>query len=721
MRAFTLKTNIVARDKASKQMDKITASSMRMTKSISRESRIAGRSFARFARSVNRATKRALVSINNFEARARRSFRRVSDSLLNFKNLAIIGGIGLILGSVIGTFAKFEQANATLASVMGKTVQETVLLQNDAKRLGATTARTATEIVGLQESFARLGFAEQDIINLTESTIAGSVAMQGELSQTAELVGAMINSFDAFETINAPDIIDQMTLATQKSALSFEKLQLGLPIVSGAANAAGVPFTKLLALMGKLADAGIDTSSSATALRNIFIDSAAQGLNYEQILDKIKNSQDKLTAANDEFGKRGAISSVVLAQNIDGIKELDKVLQNASGTAGTTAAKQLDTLTGSLTILGSAWEGFILSLEDGTGSFGTFLKTSVRVVTDMLSLATGTAITSDKLTEQQQRIRNIATTMLTLIKVVGVLTAILAVFKVVMIAVNFVMAANPISLIVLGIVALIATIVLMITHWDEVKAAVGRFFDTIRANPFLKFLFLPILLIIDAVKFLIANFDTIKASIMNFWKIIKESPITEFLLKPIMLVIDSFKLLIKGIKKVAEFFGPSEGIKLTKSETKDVKITRLPTEITKKADTDTKLIESLNKNTTELDKNTNSTKAQWKGKFFTSILKDANVTDRTISREIKNTTIQKELAMSVVDNEVKNSAIQNEIITNTESTLPTNVVTKANSQGRRNNNQVSGNININVVDKTGGNFALEVESTGVDTTTTGNA
>jgi len=355
-------------------------------------------------------------------ARAERGFRRLLSPLARARKM--LGGFGLLLGTtviigaiggMISVFMDFEQANANLASIMATaTKPELIALQADAKRLGATTAKTATEVVGLQESFARLGFETPQIINMTEATISGSIAMQGELAATAELVGAMVKTFDDFSSIDTPQIIDQLTVATQSSALNFEKLQTALPIVAGAANAAGIPFTRLTALLGKLSDAGIDTSSSATALRNIFIESAKQGLSYSKILDKIEKNQDKLTTANDEFGKRAAVPAAILAKNIRATEELDKKLQSAakgqalSGAASLAAAKQLDTLGGSLTILNSAWEGFILSLEDGTGQFSQTLKRITQVATEMLSLASGTAKAEDKLDALGKRTRVLA-------------------------------------------------------------------------------------------------------------------------------------------------------------------------------------------------------------------------------------------------------------------------------------------------------------------------
>lgn len=312
--------------------------------------------------------------------------------------LGLVGGAFLIVrvvGDAINSIRNFEKANATLSAVLQVEKKDMQALIKESKRLGAITAKTAEEVVSLQIAFARLGFSQQEIIDLTEATISGSIAMNAELSETANLVGAMVNSFDDFSSIDAPEIIDILSLATAKSALNFQKLEKGLPIVAGAANAAGVPFTKLVALMGKLADAGIDVSTSSTAIRNIFIEAAAQGADYNQILDMIKDSQDKLTAANDQFGKRAAVSASVLANNIDQIKELDEALQNAAGTAKSMADKELDTLDGSIILLGSAWKGLILNIDDGTGALAGFIRGVVDITTGIITMISEVSKASD--------------------------------------------------------------------------------------------------------------------------------------------------------------------------------------------------------------------------------------------------------------------------------------------------------------------------------------
>jgi hypothetical protein len=467
------------------------------------------RTMRKMERSAQTFAQKSSTAFARVERRMRRLQKRVG--MLG----AVIGGALLIraVSSTIGIFADFEQANASLASVMSTATRpELAALQKDAKRLGSVTAKSATEVVSLQEAFGRLGFGAKDIINMTEATINGSIGMQGELADTAELVGAMVKSFDDFGSADAPKIIDQLTRSTQASALNFEKLQTSLPIVAGAANAAKVPFTKLLASLGKLSDAGIDASSSSTALRNIFLEAAKRGVPYQKLLEKVRNSTDQLATANELFGKRGAVAAVILAKNTEKVAELDKTLQAAAGTAGKAAATNLDTLKGRVTLLKSAWEGFVLSVEDGNGKLGSFLKTAIEVVTEILNIASGSAKAEDALSKKEQMVRKIAKRIIKLGKVLGALVAGFVALKVAILGAKAVMAAakfvqliavfmriarmtslwtaaqwalnialnaNPIGLVVLAIAALVAIIVIIIKKWKTIKEWLVKIKDVI--------------------------------------------------------------------------------------------------------------------------------------------------------------------------------------------------------------------------------------------------
>lgn len=352
---------------------------------------------------LDQALKRVDANVGQFQRNVGNYSKAMRSAVAAARSLA--GAIGLTSGAflavqvvrdAIKVIRDFEKQNATLSAILQVSKEDMKGLTDEAIRLGSETVKTASQVTQLQIAYARLGFSQQDIINLTEATISGSIAMNAELDKTANLVGAVINTFDDLETTDAAKVIDVLSLSTAKSALNFQKLETGIPIVAGAAEAANIPFTTLVALLGKLSDSGIDISTSATALRNIFIESAAEGLNYGEILEKIKNSQDKLTASNDAFGKRAAVSAAVLSKNIETTKELDEALQGAAGTAERMANKELDTLDGSLKLLRSAWEGFILGIDESTGAasdFKTvidFLATNLKQIFSVLGLVTKT-------------------------------------------------------------------------------------------------------------------------------------------------------------------------------------------------------------------------------------------------------------------------------------------------------------------------------------------
>ena len=68
----------------------------------------------------------------------------------------------------------------------------------------------------------------------------------------------------------------------------------------------------------------------------------------------------------------------------DDIAGLEDAFNNAQGAAKTLADERLNNLTGDITILKSAWEGFILSIEDGTGGLNKLARGAVQLTTNAI-------------------------------------------------------------------------------------------------------------------------------------------------------------------------------------------------------------------------------------------------------------------------------------------------------------------------------------------------
>lgn len=300
---------------------------------------------------------------------------------------AAIGAIVSVVKGAVNIFIDFDKASSKLEAVLGATSDEMAILRQQAKDLGSTTAFTATQVLELQTEFAKLGFPVDEIKNMTESTLNASAALGSELGEQAALSGAVLKQY-GLESIEAARVNDVLAKSASSSALDFQKLSTALPIVGATANAAGVSLEKTTALLGTLSDRGIDASTSATSLRNIFLTLSAEGISFEAAMAKINNATDKNAASFELFGKRGATAGVILAETGVSAAELEQKLLDADGAAKQMADTMLDNLAGDITIANSAWEGFILSLEDGEGVISKTFRVIVGAVTESLNAFT---------------------------------------------------------------------------------------------------------------------------------------------------------------------------------------------------------------------------------------------------------------------------------------------------------------------------------------------
>jgi len=304
----------------------------------------------------------------------------------------VIQKIGSAISNAVKVFTNFEKAGSKLKGILNATDEEMKILTDQSKSLGASTAFTASQVLELDTEFAKLGFPTKDIEKMAESTLNAAAAMGSELGEQAALTGAVLRSFNK-DASEASHVNDVLALATTKTALDFQKLQTALPIVSATASNAGVDLERLTALLGTLADRGIDASTSATSLRNIFLKLAQDGKTWDEAMNEINNSTNKNAKAMELFDVRASTAANILAVTSNEAAEgkvkfdaLERSLRNADGAAASLAETMLDNLSGDITKAQSAWEGFILSLEDGQGPLSQVFRGAVQAVTELLTV-----------------------------------------------------------------------------------------------------------------------------------------------------------------------------------------------------------------------------------------------------------------------------------------------------------------------------------------------
>lgn len=368
--------------------------SLRNALNINRD---AYRSLTKFERENTAAGKQLLTTIRQQDAQYKKLSKTIGNSQANVGNYGatlkrVAGQLGIFVGaasairllrSSINTVKDFELGVAKLASVLGTTPDKINALTDDAKRLGESTIFAASQVSQLQTEFAKLGFNEEQILNATEATLDLAAATGSELSEAAAIAGATLGGFglDASETARVTDV---MAKSFSGSALDLEKFKESMKTAAPAARAVGVSVEETTALLGTLANAGINGSKAGTALKKTFIELNAKGLTMNNAFSQVTNSSDKLGTAVDLVGKLAAPAFLVLAEGTKDTEGLTEALNNADGAAKTMAETQQNTLSGALKALSSKWEAYILNLNDATNG-GNLLTRGIKFLGNNLS------------------------------------------------------------------------------------------------------------------------------------------------------------------------------------------------------------------------------------------------------------------------------------------------------------------------------------------------
>lgn len=330
------------------------------------------------------------ILVNNNVSKKSTSFTKKMGGALKTAALSSLGlaaGIAIatrIIGDAVKTFIEFEKTNSKLEAVLGANEEQMAALSEQSIDLGSSTAYTATQVAELQVEYAKLGFPTEDILNMTEATLNGAAALGSDLGEQAALTGALLKQF-GLDATEAGNVNDVLATAAANSALDFQKLSTALPIVGATANAVGKDLTETTALLGKLADRGLDASTSGTSLRNVFLELSKKGLTMEQAMIKINGSTDKAKTSMELFGKRGATTGLILADMEGEVTKLDESLVDVDGAAKDMADTMLNNLGGDITIFKSAWEGLILRIANGGGVFSKVSRGFVQGFTNILT------------------------------------------------------------------------------------------------------------------------------------------------------------------------------------------------------------------------------------------------------------------------------------------------------------------------------------------------
>jgi len=454
--------------------------------------------------------------LNRVNANLQRQTRGIGSQAMG------VAALALSFKAALNPAIKFEQAMKNLEAVAFGAADATVpvaknmaLLSGQAKKLGASTAFSASQAAEGQIFLAKAGFKTNQILATMPSLLDLASASGAELGRTSDVLSDLLGAF-GMKAGESGRLADVLAAATSSANVDMETLFETLKVAAPIGVAAGQSMEGMVAATAILGNVGIKGSMAGTALKNSLVnlaspaakgakmlkslgidvaDSAGNMLPMEKILLNLGKSAKKLSqtkrieAFSAVFGKIAMAGALNLEKAVTSgdFQKMVTNLENADGVARKMAKIRMDSTEGSIVQLMSAVEGLAIS-------FGSILTPILRRVAEAMIAITSPI--SDLIKNNKEVVKWIGyfagallaakiailaytATLWLLTPVLTAFSVALKIAKVGLIAFNLVMSLNPIALVVAGLVSLVAGMVWAYNEFEEFRKVLDIFSTTV--------------------------------------------------------------------------------------------------------------------------------------------------------------------------------------------------------------------------------------------------
>ncbi len=423
----------------------------------------------------------------------------------------------------VATVAKFDDSMSQVAAISGATGNDLERLRDLAKDLGATTRYSASQAADAMTYLALAGYDTNQILSATPGMLNLAAAAGMDLATAADIVTDTMSGFQ-MSAERAGEAADIFAAASSKSNTNVEQLGEAMKYASSTANAAGMDLAQTAAILGVFADSGVKGSMAGTTfnailrdMRNKAKDGAiaigdmsialynADGTMRDlgSIMADVEQATKNMTTAQRDAALSAVFGSeamrgvnILLATGSERYKELEQAMYNSTGTSQKMAKTMEDNVAGTFRALKSQMEGIMIQIGEQLApilrdtiipllsSFGEKISNLIKWFAGLDEGTKRTIITILGI------VAAVGPVLVILGKVVGAIGTMIGIFtklKTAWAAVTTVsnlfnasLLANPITWVIVGIMALIAAIVLLWKNWDTVSQWLSNSWEWIK-------------------------------------------------------------------------------------------------------------------------------------------------------------------------------------------------------------------------------------------------
>jgi len=435
---------------------------------------------------------------------------------------AAVIGFGTVAAS---KYAEVDKVMTLTNQTMGNTAEQAELLENAMAQAASNSTYGMSDAANACLNFARAGLTAEESAAALAPAMNLAAGEGGNLDTVSAGLVATINGFhDTFD--NASHYADVFAAACNNSALDVDSLSHAMSVAAPIFSAAGYSVNDAALYMGVMANNGIDADKAANSLKTGLARLVSPAKEGAEMMDKLgisvtnadgsmKDSvtiqkelhdafsklseSEQIAAASAIFGKNQMAPWLALINTApDDVNELSESLSNCAGTTDEMAEAMMSGFGGSIeqlkssldvliTMLGKTLSEFLVPIIQKISEFLNWLNSldagtrKIIVTIGMVIAAAGPVlIFIGKVTQGVGALMKLAPTIVTAF---GKIKTVVGVVGGALKGLWAAMLANPITIVIAAIAALVAGFIYLwnnseefrqfwINLWENIKNAV---------------------------------------------------------------------------------------------------------------------------------------------------------------------------------------------------------------------------------------------------------